>query len=355
MKIVVLAGGLSNERNVSLASGAMITKALRENHEVALVDMFLGVEDGVSFKALSKREIPNDWINVSENVPTFDEIINRRKYKSNSIIGNNVIEICKEADLVFLALHGGSGEDGRIQATLDMLGISYTGSDYLASALAMSKDLTKELVRNVGIRTPDWEKVFVIDNDYIEEIISRTKLPVVVKVPNSGSSVGVFIVNNKDEFRKALSSNIGTYVIIEEFINGREIQMAFLGDEPLPSIEIISNREFYNYSSKYQKGVALEVTPAGITKEQEIEMGKMLMKIVNTLNLYTYSRADFIIDSEGKIWFIEINSLPGMTQTSLLPQEAQAIGINFVDLCQTIVKYGVNRSVGLDKYISKNT
>ena len=217
------------------------------------------------------------------------------------------------------------------------------------------KDLTKELVRNVGIRTPDWEKVFVIDNDYIEELISRTKLPVVVKVPNSGSSVGVFIVNNKDEFRKALSSNIGTYVIIEEFIKGREIQMAFLGDEALPSIEIISNREFYNYSSKYQKGVALEVTPAGITKEQEIEMGKMLMKVVNTLNLYTYSRADFIIDSEGKIWFIEINSLPGMTQTSLVPQEAQAIGINFVDLCQTIVKYGVNRSVGLDKYISKNT
>ena len=355
MKIVVLAGGLSNERNVSLASGAMVTKALRERrHEVALVDMFLGVEDGVSFMNLSKRDIPNDWVDVSEDIPSFGDIINLREYNSNSIVGNNVIDICKEADLVFLALHGGSGEDGRIQATLDILGIPYTGSDYLASAIAMSKDLTKELVKSVGVRTPEWKSVFVRDNDYIDELIIKTKLPVVVKVPNSGSSVGVFISNNKDEFKNALLSNIGNYVIIEKYVEGKEVQMAFLGDKALPSIEIISNKEFYNYSSKYQKGGAIEVTPANITSNQEKEMAVMLMKVVNTLNLYTYSRADFIIDNEGKIWFIEINSLPGMTQTSLVPQEASSIGINFVDLCQMIVDYGVKRSVGLDRYISKN-
>ena len=310
MKIVVLAGGFSNERNVSLASGAMVTKALRKKHDVALLDAFLGVEDDVDFSTLSKQEIPNNWIDISEEVPSFNEMINDRKYKSNSIIGSNVLNICKEADLVFLALHGGAGEDGRIQAVLDILGIPYTGSDYLASALAMNKHLTKELVKSVGVRTPEWENVYVKDNDYIEELVNKIDIPVVVKVPDSGSSVGVFIVNNIDELRSALRQNVGNNVIIEQFISGREIQMAFLGNKALPSIEIISNSEFYNYSSKYQKGIATEICPAKISNEQEEEMGKMLMKVVDVLNLYTYSRADFIIGEDGNIWFIEINSLP---------------------------------------------
>ena len=351
MKIVVLAGGLSNERNVSLASGFMVTKALRKNNEVAFVDLFMGVDDDISFKDLSMKDINEDLINVSEDIPNFKDIINIRGYKSNAIIGKNVLNICKEVDLVFLALHGESGEDGRIQATLDMLGIPYTGSDYLASALAMNKNLTKELVKNAGIRTPNWNKVFISDKDYIDELVNSTKIPVVVKVPNSGSSVGVFIVNTKEELRDVLEFNIGNTVLLEEYIEGREIQMAFLGDMPLPSIEIISNRDFYNYSSKYQKGVATEITPANITKEQESEMGRMLMKVVSVLGLYTYSRADFIIDNDGKIWFIEINSLPGMTSTSLVPQEAKAIGIDFVNLCQIMVNDGVKRKVGINKYI----
>ena len=352
LKIVVLAGGLSNERNVSLASGVMVSKALRKKHQVAFVDMFLGVEDKVSFDDLSKKELEEDLIKVSESVPDFNEIINIRNYKSNSIVGRNVIKICKEADLVFLALHGGSGEDGRIQATLDMLGIPYTGSDYLSSALAMNKDLTKELVKNVGVNTPDWDRVFVKDSKSIDELIEKIDIPVVIKVPDSGSSVGVFIVKDKEKLREALEFNIGMNIIIEQYVEGREIQMAFLGDKALPSIEIISNSEFYNYSSKYQKGIATEVTPADITDEQEIEMGNMLMKVVKALNLYTYSRADFIIDKNGKIWFIEINSLPGMTSTSLVPQEAKAAGINFDDLCEIIVKDGIKRKVGIDKYIN---
>ena len=352
MKIVVLAGGLSNERNVSLASGIMVSKALRKKHQVAFVDMFLGVNDHVSFDDLTKEKLEDNLIKFSESVPDFSEIVDIRKYNSNSIIGSNVIRICKEADLVFLALHGGSGEDGRIQATLDILGIPYTGSDYLSSALAMNKDLTKELVQNVGVNTPDWDRVFIKNEKYIDELIDKIDIPVVIKVPDSGSSVGVFIVKDKDKLIEALNFNVGKNVIIEQYIEGREIQMAFLGDKTLPSIEIISNSEFYNYSSKYQKGIAKEVTPADITDEQEIEMGNMLMKVVKALNLYTYSRADFIIDKNGKIWFIEINSLPGMTSTSLVPQEAKAAGINFDDLCEIIVKDGIKRKVGIDKYIN---
>ena len=350
MKIVVLAGGLSNERNVSLASGVMVCRALRKKHKVALIDMFLGVEDGGNFDILSKKKLPINLINVSENIPDFKEIINNRNYKSNSIIGRNVLKICSEADLVFLALHGGSGEDGRIQATLDMLGIPYTGSDYLASAIAMNKDLTKKLVKDIGINTPNWYTVYVKDNNHINKLVNSIKIPVVVKIPDSGSSVGVFVVNNKKDLRESLKLNMNKNIIIEDFIDGKEVQMAFLIDKALPSIEIISNLEFYNYSSKYQSGIATEITPANITVEQEKEMGSMLMKVVNVLGLYTYSRADFIIDKNGKIWFIEINSLPGMTSTSLVPQEARAIGISFDDLCEIIVNEGVKRKVGINKY-----
>ena len=352
MKIVVLYGGFSNERDVSLATGTMVAKSLRKKHDVALVDMFLGVSDNVSFKELAMMDIDEDLLNVSDKFPNYLDLINMRSYKSNSIIGKNVIDICKQSDLVFLALHGDNGEDGKIQATLDLIGIPYTGSDYLASALAMNKNLTKELVRSVGVRTPEWKYVFIKDEGYVNKIINDVKLPVVVKIPDSGSSVGIYIANNNDELRDALMLNIGKNVIIEQYIFGKEVQMAFLRDKALPSIEIISNSDFYNYSSKYQKGIAKEITPANITEYQEKEMGNMLMKVVNVLNLYTYSRADFIIDDKGDIWFIEINSLPGMTMTSLVPQEAKQANISFDELCEIIVNDGVNRKVGIDKYVN---
>ena len=352
MKIVVLAGGFSNERDVSLATGTMVAMSLRKRHQVALVDMFLGIDDGVEFEDLSKKEISKDMLMVSDRVPSYSDLIDVRCYDDNSIIGRNVLKVCRQSDLVFLALHGANGEDGKIQATLDLLGIPYTGSDYLASAIAMNKNLTKELVKNAGVRTPDWEYLFIKDDHYINDLIKRIELPIVVKVPDSGSSVGVYIVKNVDDLKEALTLNVGKRVILEKYISGREVQMAFLKDKPLPSIEIISNSNFYNYSSKYQKGIANEITPADITKEQENEMGNMLMKVVHILNLYTYSRADFIIDKEGIIWFIEINSLPGMTSTSLVPQEADRANISFDELCEIIVQDGIYRKVGLSKYIS---
>ena len=350
MRIIVIAGGLSNERNVSLASGAMITSALRlRGHDVALVDYFIGEEDDVDFESLAKREIPNEWTHVGIEAPNINDIIVKRPYTSNAVIGRNIVHLCEQADVTFLALHGGAGEDGRLQAMLDLLGIPYTGSDYLSSAIAMNKDVAKSIAVSEGINTPKWKKVFIADSNTVSEQMQNTP-PVVVKIPNSGSSVGVYIVKTKSELREALEKNIGKTVLIEEYIAGREIQMAFFEDRPLPSIEIVANSPFYNYASKYQKGIATEITPAGITEEQERTMGIMLMKIADAFHLYTYSRADFIIDEDGKIWFIEINSLPGMTSTSLVPQEAAAAGIDFGELCERIAINGIKRKTGLEAY-----
>ncbi len=350
MKILVLAGGLSNERNVSLASGAMAAQALRQRgHQVGLVDVFSGEEDGINFEKLSTRALPEKWFTVGSNAPDLQSICNARPYESRALIGRNVIEICKEVDVVFLALHGGTGEDGRLQATLDMFGIPYTGSDYLASGLAMNKDLTKILVSEAGVKTPGWQRLFVRDQKHIDELVKTVSVPCVVKIPTLGSSVGVYISKTKDELRAALEATVGHRVIIEQFIQGREIQMAFFREAPLPSIEIVPLDAFYTYASKYVKGAAIETTPADITPEQEKKMGKALMKVAKALNLYTFSRADFIIDEAGEIWFIEVNTLPGVTPTSLFPQEAAAAGIGFGELCEMIALDGIERSAGLGR------
>ena len=348
MKILVLAGGLSNERNVSLASGAMAARALRERgHQVGLVDLFVGEEDGVTFDALAARELPEAWFSAAPKATDLEAVRKARGYESNALIGRNDIELCKAVDVVFLALHGGAGEDGRLQATLDLFGIPYTGSNYLASGLAMNKDITKILVAEAGVKTPGWQRTVVRDERHIQELMETLPVPCVVKIPDSGSSVGVYIAKNKDELRAALNATIGCKVLIEQFVKGREIQMAFFRENALPSIEIVPLDKFYTYESKYTKGAAIETTPADITPDQEKRMGEALMKVARALNLYTYSRADFIIDEAGEIWFIEINTLPGMTATSLVPQEAAAAGIGFGELCEMIAMDGLNRPAGL--------
>lgn len=345
MKILVLAGGLSNERNVSLASGAMAAKALRERgHQVGLVDLYVGEPDDVSFDVLTARPLPEEWFGIAPQEADLSGVQRARGYTSRALIGRNVIELCQAADIVFLALHGGCGEDGRIQAALELFGIPYTGSGYLASALAMNKDLAKILAAGAGVKTPSWQRVFVRDRQHIEELMHTFSLPCVVKIPNSGSSVGVYIVRTEDELRDALEAMEGRTALIEEFIRGREIQMASFRDKALPSIEIVPLDRFYTYGSKYKKGAAIETTPADITPDQERRMGEALMTVVKTLGIYSYSRADFIIDEQGEIWFIEINTLPGMTPTSLVPQEAAAAGIGFGELCEMICLDGLNRA-----------
>lgn len=344
MKILVLAGGLSPERNVSLSSGALIAQALRDRgHRAALVDLFFGLdgiqEDG---QTLYDAPVPEHLKKISPQAPDLNEIRAQRKSGGKSAIGPGVLELCAEADIVYLALHGTCGEDGRIQATLDLLGVPYTGSGYLGSAIAMDKDLTKRMVAGQVV-TPSWKTVEVTE-ETIPALLKETVLPVVVKPIASGSSIGVYIAHSTSELENALreSMKLGGRTVLEQYIQGREIQVAVLDGKALPSIEIIPKDGFYDYANKYQPDAAVEVCPAQIPPEWEKRLGEAALKVFHTLSLSVYSRADFIVTEDGTPYFLEINTLPGMTPTSLVPQEAAAVGIDYPSLCEKIINISLN-------------
>lgn len=339
MKIVVLAGGLSPERNVSLSSGAMVCEALRsKGHKVALVDLFFGLEGTDRTVDPFEAPIPQAFKKVSPEAPDLDQVRASRKDTSPSAIGQGVLELCAQADVVYLALHGACGEDGRIQATLDLLGVPYTGSGCLGSAIAMDKDMTKRLVAH-KVRTPSWSTVTVTEEN-LEQLMNDTQLPAVVKPIASGSSIGVTIAHTKDDLRRGLEESIrlGGRTVLEQYVKGREIQVAVLNGKALPSIEIIPQADFYDYANKYQPGAAREVCPAEIPPEWEKKVGDAAVAVFEELGLAVYSRADFIVTEEGEAYFLEINTLPGMTPTSLVPQEAAAVGMDYATLCETIVE-----------------
>ncbi len=340
MKIVVLAGGLSPERNVSLSSGIMVCQALRERgHQAAFVDLYLGTEgyDG-TLEDLFKLPLPESVRQVARQIPDLEEVRRSRRMDGESMFGKDVLALCTMADVVFLALHGACGEDGRVQAAFDLMGITYTGSGYLGSAIAMDKDLTKRLVAPLGVLTPAWERVDYGQGD-IPSIVDRVKLPCVVKPIDSGSSIGVYIAKSKEELSKALEAGLklGGRCILEEYITGREVQIAVLEDRALPSIEIVPKVGFYDYENKYQPGAAEEICPAPISAQAEEQLAAAALAVFQALGLSVYARADFILTQDGSAYFLEINTLPGMTPTSLVPQEAAAVGISYGELCERII------------------
>lgn len=338
MKIVVLCGGLSMERNVSITSGTLICRALRElGHRAVMVDMYYGLEDvSVEPAELFENLPPLPDAHVDEQEPDLEAVRAARKWKSPSLVGRGVFELCALADLVFLGLHGACGEDGRIQAALDLLGIPYTGSGCQGSAIAMDKHMTKRMVKAIGIHTPGWrvERYGARTN---EEIADALSLPCVVKPVDSGSSIGVTIARTREELLAALEENrpLGR-VIVEEYVRGRELTVAVLQGRSLPSVEIIPQQGFYDYKNKYQAGATVELCPAPIEPVLEKALGDAALRVHRLLGLSTYSRSDFIVDEAGNICFLEVNTLPGMTPTSLVPQAAAAVGIDFKSLCQII-------------------
>ena len=340
MKIIVLAGGLSPERNVSLSSGTKIAQALRSlGHSVALVDMYFGLEDYPSLagEALYEAAFPTRWERVDRQAPDLQEVKARRQWPGKGDFGPGVLELCQGADIVFLALHGQCGEDGRVQAAFDLLGIPYTGAGYLGNAMAMDKDLTKRLMKEL-VPTPEWRFAHYTEKD-VDSLTSKTPVPCVVKPVDSGSSIGVVIAPDKKTLRAALLEGLkhGGRCVLEQFVSGRELTVGILDGKALPAIEIIPREGFYDYANKYQPGATEEVCPAPITPEQEREVGELAVTVFNALGLTVYSRADFILDEAGTFWFLEINTLPGMTPTSLLPQAAAAVGMDYPALCQHII------------------
>lgn len=341
LKIVVLAGGLSMERNVSLSSGTKVCRALRaRGHQAILVDMFLGLEDytGALDDIFDAPDGRCSDFSVAKEEPDLSAVRASRKDKSANMFGKDVLTVCRMADIVFLALHGTCGEDGRVQAAFDLLGIPYTGSGYLGSAIAMDKDLTKRLVADYVV-TPQWRAVTYTEAD-IDRIANETKLPCVVKPIANGSSIGVSIAHDTAALKKALRECLayGSRVVLEQYIQGREIQVAILAGKALPSIEIIPKTGFYDYANKYQAGAAEEITPAPIPAEWETRVRAATETVFRVIGLSVYSRADFIVTPDGTPYFLEINTLPGMTPTSLVPQEAAAVGMSYEELCEKIVE-----------------
>ncbi|MFO3688489.1 D-alanine--D-alanine ligase [Staphylococcus felis] len=339
MNIVVLSGGLSDERDVSLSSGSQIANALIKNgHKVLLLDLYIGLKEVNNFEEAYKvyGETVYDY-KVPKIAPNLEKLIEKNNGR-RSEIGENVISICKSADIVFLGLHGGIGENGKLQAIFDLHNIKYTGSGYKGSLLAMDKIVSKEIMTVNNILTPEWS---IIDSENNNTIMA----PAVVKPNDNGSSIGVKVAENQDELKDAIevAKQYASTILVEQKIEGREFSVGILGEEVLPIIELIPKEGFYDYSNKYQPGATEEITPADISRENTKRMQDIALNIFKKLGLEVYGRVDFIMDSNENIYCIEANSLPGMTPTSLLPQEAEANGINYEQLCEKIVEHTLSK------------
>lgn len=336
MKVVVLAGGISTERDVSLISGKMIYQAVKRlGHQAVLLDVYLGMErDDIDTIFESDEDFAKDIADIREINPDISAVKALRTDGGKSYFGPNVIRICQMADVVFLGLHGEDGENGKVQAAFDLLGIRYTGTDYVSSALAMDKSLAKELFVCNGIPTPAGTTVKKGQETKVD-----VPFPCVVKVCSGGSSIGVSIARDEKEYEAALADAFlyGDEVIVEQYIRGRELTCCVMDGKALPIVEIAPKEGFYDYKNKYQAGSTVEICPAPIGEESTRKVQKIAEDVFRVLRLKKYARMDFMMDEEGNPYCLEANTLPGMTPTSLIPQEAAAVGISYEQLCQKIM------------------
>ena len=343
MNILVLAGGISTERDVSLVSGRMVSEALKKNgHRVILLDIYFGYgdpEEDVTDLFERADGIGFDAGGISAEVPDLKTVRQQRGGTSASIFGPHVIEISRQADIVFIALHGANGEDGRVQAAFDLYGIRYTGSDYLSSALAMNKEYTKRLFMADGVSTPNG---LYVTREQAPEDLAETGMtyPCVVKPVSGGSSIGVSIARDQASYQTALEAAfaVDDGVIIEDYIEGREFSVGVLEGVPLPVIEIAPVSGWYDYKNKYEAGSTVETCPADLPDHIARMLQVLAVDAAVALDLSTYARIDMMLDQDGRAYCLEANTLPGMTPTSLLPQEAAAAGISFEELCERIVE-----------------
>ncbi len=348
MKIVVLAGGLTTERDVSLSSGAGICRALLERgHNAVLIDLFMGFEYPKD-QLEELFSLPGANLEIAEGIktvaPDLVALKASRPDQSNCMLGPNVIELCKMADIAMLALHGGIGENGQLQATFDVLGIKYTGPGYVANAMAMDKGITKQIFQINHIPTPGGTWINKTDSDHSLKA-ANLDLPVVIKPSIGGSSIGVYICHTMDEYETAISTSFKSekQVVVEPYIKAREFSCAFLDGAALPVIEIIPKSGFFDYANKYQADLTQEICPANLDEETTLRIQNATIAACKALKIEVYSRADFLLTEDGAIYCLEVNTLPGMTPTSLVPQEARAAGISFGELCEIIIEKSLMR------------
>jgi D-alanine-D-alanine ligase len=330
LKVAVLFGGTSSERDVSIASGSQVIQALRAaGHDVVAVDTATGVLDGPSEQKLLGGS-------VAELPPDEEQLDMMKTGDATALTQAPELE---GVDVLFLALHGGAGEGGTLQALLDLTGIPYTGSGMLGSAVAMDKDISKRLMRFAGVPTPDWLMAPILLED-VENVIG---FPCIVKPSKQGSTVGLSIVRSAREVEPAvdLAARYDDEVMIEKYVPGREFTVPILGEDALPVGEIISKNEIFDYEAKYQPGGAQEIFPADLTGAQTVEVQSLALRTHYALKLRGFSRVDFRLDDDGVFWCLEANTLPGMTAASLFPKGAQAAGIDFPRVCDTLCRLAI--------------
>ena len=336
MKIVVLTGGISTERDVSLVSGKMIYQAVKRlGHQAVLLDVYLGMQrEDIEHIFESEEDFSRDIRDIQESCPDISAVKALRKDGGKCFFGPNVIRICQMADVVFVALHGAEGENGKLQAAFDLLGIRYTGTDYVGSALAIDKGLAKELFLVNDIPTP---RGVVLKAG--QSIQNDLPWPRVVKACKGGSSVGVYIVEDPEEYGTAVKNAFayGTEVVVEQYIRGREMTCGVVGGKALPIVEIVPKKGFYDYKNKYQAGSTKDICPAPIDAETTERIQRLSEKVFRVLRLKQYARVDLMLDEQGNPYCLEANTLPGMTPVSLIPQEAAAAGMSYDQFCQKII------------------
>lgn len=342
MKILVLCGGLSNERDVSFSTGTGAARALRElGHQVVLLDLFLGYSGKLENPdALFSEGAELTSVSIGEASPDLEQVRSMRP-DPECIVGPNVLELSKAADMVFLALHGEEGENGKVQAMLDLHGIKYTGSGYLGSAIAMNKGLTKMVLRENGISTPGGITLKRGETPYV-----NVGFPCVVKPCSGGSSVGTSIVNSEEEYAAALelAFRYEEKVLVETYIKGRELTVGVMDGKAMPVIEIIPKSGFYDYKNKYQAGATDEICPAQIGDEATERVQRLAEHVGKALMIDAYFRADFLWDTAAdEIYCLEANTLPGMTPTSLIPQMAAQQGMSYDALCEKIIEISMKK------------
>jgi D-alanine-D-alanine ligase len=339
LKIAVLMGGISGEREVSLASGAQVARALREQgHEVLAVDTGRGVLTPTQEEAILKSGIkdPHPPDEATDLLRTGDL---GAITQDPSFAGTQV---------VFPALHGGRGEDGTIQALLHLAGLPFVGSDRVGCALAMDKDLSKRLLRDAGIPTPSWITVTGREEGVarLDEVAETLGLPIIVKPPSGGSTLGLTLAHERGELEEALDRALfhEEMVLFEAYVRGREVTVGILGDDPLPVGEIIPEHEIFDYECKYRDGMAQEIFPADLPADIVDILQSHALATHRLLRLRDFSRVDFILDEGGNPWCLEANSLPGLTGNSLLPKAARAAGISFPEFCHSLAEMALSRS-----------
>lgn len=357
MNIVVLAGGISTERDVSIVSGTMVCKALRKKgHRAILLDVYCGdsrISSGVGagkqngdLNSGGTQESSDAWFpaeydtdEAAAYMRSFNGRIAEMKRTRQEFFGPNVLALCEAADVVFMALHGEDGEGGKVQAAFDLMGICYTGSGVLGSAVAMDKALSRKLFAEDGIPTAAG---FMLrrDEERRPACENGIGLPCVVKPCCGGSSVGVEIARTQEEYEKALETAFGyeEEVIVEQYIEGREFSVGVVEGRAYPVIEIAPLVGFYDYKNKYQAGSTIETCPAKLEEDKTAEMQRYAEMAYRTLKLKCYARMDFMMAKDGSLYCLEANTLPGMTPTSLLPQEAAALGMDFPTLCEHLIE-----------------